>query len=101
FCLGSKPMIFPFPGRTCGFGFGAEEPWESWEWHQQIRQSVEHVETLRTQVVAIAEREYGEWHDPDLTETSRDGRVLVAKYWRVGVNRTVADADLASSTGQE
>ncbi|HEV8544244.1 MAG TPA: DUF2272 domain-containing protein [Verrucomicrobiae bacterium] len=94
-------MIHPFPGRTCGFGFGLEQPWESREWHEQIRQSLERVATLRTQVVAMAEREYGEWHNPDLTETMPAGRTLVSKYWRGGVRRTVSDGDLASTTWQD
>ena len=94
-------MRYPYPGRTFGFGGDCERPWESREWHERIRQSREHVTTLRTAVVAIAEREYNNWHNPNLTETSPAGRALVRQYWRVGVHRTVSDTDLASAAWQE
>ena len=94
-------MRYPFPGRTSGFGCECERPWESREWHEAIRQSREHTATLRTDAVAVAEREYTNWHNPDLTETSVGGRALVREYWRVGVNRTVSDANLGSAAWQE
>jgi hypothetical protein len=94
-------MRYPAPGRTFGFGCDCERPWENREWHERIRQSRAHVATLRAAVVAVAEREYNNWHNPNLTERIPAGRALVRQYWLVGVNRTVSDANLASAAWQE
>ena len=70
-------------------------------WTEAVEASRERARSLRRDAVAVANREYRAWHDPHaLTETSTRGAQLVKTYWRVGVRRTVADADLTSTAWQ-
>lgn len=58
------------------------------------------VAQLRASIVQVANREYDNWHDPDITETQAAGRPLVREYWRVGVGRVVSNADAGSVAWQ-
>jgi hypothetical protein len=71
-------------------------------WAEAAQASRERAARLRRDVVVVANREYQAWHDPAaLTEAHGPGRELVKTYWRVGVHRTVSDANLSSAAWQE
>ena len=68
---------------------------------EAFNRAVSNAAALRAEIVRVANREFDNWHDPDIVETGTQGRQLVREYWRVGVGRNVTDAQAGSAAWQE